>query len=209
MVATQRAPDKKGLPLSGGARERRCIVTRQVRPAGELIRFVTAPDNLIVPDLGNRLPGRGFWMLARRDVVDEACSSGVFRKAAKGSLAAELELSSKIEQLLLGRCLGIVGMARRANAIVNGFEKTRASISSGRAVLAIIASDGARGGREKLLSGSRGLPVISIFSRIELGRVLGRDEAVFLAIFNAGIAAKLQGESDRLAGFRESQITDG
>ena len=40
--------------------ERQCAVTRQSGDADALIRFVLAPDGLIVPDLERRLPGRGY-----------------------------------------------------------------------------------------------------------------------------------------------------
>ena len=42
--------------------ERMCVVTRQVRPIDELIRFVVAPDGAAVPDLKRKLPGRGLWV---------------------------------------------------------------------------------------------------------------------------------------------------
>ena len=38
--------------------ERRCLVTGEVRPRDGLMRFVVGPDDLVVPDLDNRLPGR-------------------------------------------------------------------------------------------------------------------------------------------------------
>ena len=44
--------------------ERRCIVTGETQPRAGLIRFVAGPDAIVVPDLAEKLPGRGFWVVA-------------------------------------------------------------------------------------------------------------------------------------------------
>ncbi len=49
--------------------ERTCIVTREAKPASELMRFVLGPENQVVPDLRNRLPGRGAWVTPTAAVV--------------------------------------------------------------------------------------------------------------------------------------------
>ena len=51
---------------------RMCAVTREVRPIGELIRFVVAPTGEVIPDLKRKLPGRGLWVSASRRTVAEA-----------------------------------------------------------------------------------------------------------------------------------------
>ena len=48
---------------------RRCLVTREVRPKPELLRFVVGPDQTLVFDPAERLPGRGLWLTARRDMA--------------------------------------------------------------------------------------------------------------------------------------------
>src|SRR3979411_2733447 len=49
---------------------RRCIVTRERLPKERMIRFVVGPDRQSVPDLTARLPGRGIWLSAARDVIE-------------------------------------------------------------------------------------------------------------------------------------------
>ena len=51
---------------------RRCIVTRERLPKERMIRFVVAPDNVLIPDLAATLPGRGMWLSARADVLETA-----------------------------------------------------------------------------------------------------------------------------------------
>ena len=61
--------------------ERRCIVTRQALEKDQLIRFVLGPDNAVVPDLAENLPGRGYWVTASRKVLAEAVKKNAFAKA--------------------------------------------------------------------------------------------------------------------------------
>ena len=51
--------------------ERRCIYTREVAPRDGLIRFAVSPEGEVVPDLEEKLPGRGLWLTARADIVRE------------------------------------------------------------------------------------------------------------------------------------------
>ena len=44
-----------------------------------MIRFVVGPDRHVVPDLAARLPGRGMWLSARRDVIETARTRGALR----------------------------------------------------------------------------------------------------------------------------------
>src|ERR1700712_5945250 len=62
--------DDKGGPGTGPLR--RCIVTRERLPKERMIRFVIGPDRQIVPDLTARLPGRGMWLSASRDVLESS-----------------------------------------------------------------------------------------------------------------------------------------
>ena len=39
--------------------ERRCIVSGEAQPKRGLIRFAVSPDGILVPDILEKLPGRG------------------------------------------------------------------------------------------------------------------------------------------------------
>ena len=201
MVFTQRDLKK---PKDCGSPARRCIVSGRIEPITKLIRFVVSPDNVIVADISKRLPGRGLWTLAARDIVNEALARRKFDKAAKCSVLAPADLADMVELSLLQSCLNIVGLARRAGYAVGGYEKSRALISSGKAVLVSVATGASTGSRKQLLSGRPNLAVLEIFSQYEVGKVFGKDRAVFAAITDAMISNKLRDEAGRLAGFRNS-----
>ena len=63
--------------------ERKCIATGEVAPKRGLIRFVVSPDGVVVPDVLERLPGRGIWVSADRAALDLAVKKNLFSRAAR------------------------------------------------------------------------------------------------------------------------------
>src|SRR5690348_18400262 len=71
---------------------RRCLATGTVAPSAEMLRFVVGPDGRIAFDAARRLPGRGLWLTARRDIVAEAVNKRLFARAAKAPVVVEAEI---------------------------------------------------------------------------------------------------------------------
>lgn len=188
---------------------RRCIVTGVVCGPEEMIRFVVGPDGSVTPDIVGRLPGRGFWLSARRDAVKTACEKNLFSKAAKARVVIPPDLEGEIERQLARRCQDLLGFARRAGEASVGFEKASARIRAGRAGLLVEAADGAPGGRAKMASRAPDVPRAAVLTAAELGAALGRDFAVHVVVDAGAIAEKLQGELARLRGFRTPSDMSG
>lgn len=194
-----RARDKvKNIPL------RKCIVTGVERPKTELIRFVIGPEGTVVPDLDGKLPGRGIWLSAVRDVVNTACAKRLFAKAARCQADAPEGLADQLEAQLVERCIGLLGMARRSGSVVAGYEKVRAYLLDDKAGLLLAAREGAFGGRRKVRNCAPDLKEWDRLDGFELARALGRDSVVHVAVARGPLADRLASECRRLDGFRES-----
>ena len=179
---------------------RRCAVTRERDYKTRLIRFVVSPDRVVTPDLLAKLPGRGIWLSARRDVLVTACSKGAFARAARGQVTVPADLM-EVVQAGLGRRVGeLLGLARRAGQAVAGFQKSREWLQSRRAGLVIQAWDGSREERSRLMSGVRDVPAVAPLSAAALGAVFGRDHVVHVAVAQGRLAEALRIETTRLSG---------
>lgn len=182
--------------------ERRCLVTGEVRPKAALVRFVVSPDGAIVPDIAERLPGRGLWLTARRDIVTTAVAKRLFGRAARRPVIVDDGLADRVEALLADRCRDLIGLARRAGEAGMGFVKVERMLVAGVAGLLLGAADGARDGRSKLRALAPDVPERSELTAAELGAAFGRDAVVHVALRDGPLAAALARELDRLAGFR-------
>ncbi len=184
---------------------RRCIVTREVHPKGNLLRFVAGPDGRVVPDLAAKLPGRGLWIASRRDILARACATNAFAKAARASLVVPGNLAEQTEAGLLNRGLEALGLAKRAGQLVAGFEKVRAALAGERVAVLVQAVDAAEDGRRKLRALARpDVRVVEAFSAEELGRALGGDAWVHVAVAPGGVAERLVCDAARLQSLRGS-----
>jgi uncharacterized protein len=186
--------------------QRRCLVTRAAGPRERLIRFVLGPGHTVVPDVDERLPGRGMWLSADRDVVKKAVAGKLFARAARAPATVEADLAETVERLLARRALECVSLARRAGQLVAGFERVFAWLRGSQAAVLITAADAAADGRAKLRRRAPELPLITAFSRGELGACLGRDEVVHAAVAPGSLAQRLLRDVERLAGFRPNAL---
>ncbi len=178
---------------------RRCIVTRERMSPEVMIRFVVGPGRALIPDLTSRLPGRGMWLSARRDVLETALARKAFARAARAEVLVPDDLPANIEAALTRRVIDVLGLTRRAGQAVSGFAKAREWLVADRAALIVQASDGSAEERARLLNG-RAVTVIAPLPAQTLGRIFGRDHAVHVAVTAGRLATMLRIENERLAG---------
>jgi len=171
-----------------------------------LLRFVVAPDGAVVPDIDERLPGRGLWVSADRAILGRAVDKRLFGRAAGRSVQVDPGLVERVEMLLVRRGLDLLAMARRSGAAVAGQTKVRLALEAGRPGVLLEASDGAADGRARLraLAGDR--PVVSVLTAAELAGAFGREHTVHAFVDSGGprggLADRLLREAHRIAGFR-------
>lgn len=198
----RRRRDGRSAADSGSA-TRRCIASGDLLSKAGMLRFVIGPEGDVVPDLEEKLPGRGLWLSADRDVVNTACAKNLFSKAARRQVTVANDLPARVDALLAGRCAGLIGLARRAGEVEAGFEKVRSRLRGGTAGLVLAASDGADDGRRKIRALAPDVPLCDVMSGVELGRALARDNVVHVAVAPGRLADRLQSELNRLAGIRQ------
>jgi predicted RNA-binding protein YlxR (DUF448 family) len=186
---------------------RRCIVTREILPKSALVRFVVGPGGEIVPDLSERLPGRGLWVKAERAVLAMAVAKNHFARAAQAPVRVSADLADRTTALLAQRCLSSVGLARRAGQAVCGFEKVRQALRHGRVRVILAAADAAPHGRAKLRALAAGRPTIALFSGAELSSAFGREHVVHAALTSGNLAERFVADTARLAAIDGRQMS--
>jgi len=135
-------------------------------------------------------------------MVNTACGKGLFARAARRKIGLPEDLADRVDSLIARRCLDLIGLARRAGEVVAGFEKTKARLREGGGGVLLEACDGSADGRDKIRALAPGLAVVDLFSAEDLGRALGRDNAVHGVINRGRLADRVVRESDRLMAFR-------
>ncbi|MDC1297349.1 MAG: RNA-binding protein [Octadecabacter sp.] len=188
--------------------ERRCIVTGETAPKAGLIRFVIGPDNMVYPDVLEKLPGRGMWVTASRDALDKA-GKGQFSKSAKQAVNVPDGLTDEVERQLARRVVDLIALARKAGSAVCGFEKVKGWVSGGERVRALLqASDGSERGKTKLWT-PEGARYFGCLTAQELGLAFGRGEVVHGALASGRLSDRVVEEAVKLKSLREIEGGEG
>jgi uncharacterized protein len=192
-ILAEDAVTDRNAHAAAAATERLCVATRQVRPVGDLVRFVIGPDGAVVPDLKRRLPGRGVWVTARRHLVAEVVRRRLFGRAFKAEVRVSPELPDELERLLVQSALNALSIAHKAGLVVQGFAKAEAAVAGGPVAALIRARDAGEENGRRLASafmrrGSAG-KIVEAFTSAQLDLALGRLNVVHAALL-AGRASE-------------------
>ena len=182
--------------------ERKCIVTGEVQPKSGLIRFCLGPEDLVVPDILARLPGRGFYVSADRAAIEKAVAKGLFTRAARQPVKLPPDLANLVDDLMTRRVVELISLARKASGAVMGYEKVKDWLANGKARVLIQSSDGSERGKEKLHPPGGPETLITVLSAQELGLAFGRERAIHAALGAGGLTTRVVEEATRLAGLR-------
>lgn len=200
-------PPAETLNADRAATTRMCAVSRAVRPVAELIRFVAGPDGSVVPDIRNKLPGRGVWVSNSRAMVAEAVRRKVFARALKAEVKAPADLPEQVDRLLRQDALQMLALANKAGAIVTGFEKVEGM--KGAIAALVQARDGSESERRRLQGHLRGRgpgrsdpPLVQAFSGDELALSLGREHVIHAALRSLEASSAFLARARRLDDFR-------
>ncbi|TCT11983.1 hypothetical protein EDC22_103296 [Tepidamorphus gemmatus] len=188
-------------------------MTRRSLPVGELVRFVLGPDGAVVPDIRQRLPGRGVWVTARRELVAEAVRKRMFGRAFRAEARAGEDLAELVGSQLRQSALGALGLERKAGRLALGFAEVDARLRRGSVALLLHASDAAADGVRKLdqaaHAGGKVPPVCRVFTSAELGLALGRANVVHAALDTGGASGAAIARCRRYETYMTGSTPDG
>ena len=215
MLARMHNDELDAGPRKGGpGTERLCVVSREVKPVGELIRFVAGPDG-VVPDLKRKLPGRGLWITADRATLKEAIARNVFARGFRRDIRVTPELLELTERLLVRAALDALAIAGKSGQVATGFAKVEAAIAHDEIVGLVHAADAAPDGVAKLRGalrrrpGGEKLPVVTTFTTTQLDLALGRSNVVHAALLAGPANDTFLARFARLGRFQSGEPDEG
>jgi predicted RNA-binding protein YlxR (DUF448 family) len=188
-IAQDNELDRGATSVASGT-ERTCALTRELKPVAEMIRFVVGPAGDAVPDVKRKLPGRGIWVTATRDAIEDATKRNVFARGFKRDVRVASDLAAQTERLIERAALDALAMAGKAGVVATGFSKVEAACGGDDILALIHASDAGDDGKRKLAAAlhrnsageSRGIAVIDVFTGIQLDLALNRPNVVHAAL---------------------------
>jgi predicted RNA-binding protein YlxR (DUF448 family) len=201
--------DRGAISVAPGT-ERTCAVTRELKPASDMIRFVVGPAGEAVPDIKRKLPGRGIWITATRATIDEAVKRNVFARNFKRDVKATPDLAAQTERLLEAAALDALAIAGKAGSVATGFAKVEAALAGDHVLALIHGAEAAPDGKRKLNGTlqrnkdgkSREIAIIDTFGGSQLDLALNRPNVVHAALLAGPASETFLARVKRLQRFR-------
>jgi predicted RNA-binding protein YlxR (DUF448 family)/ribosomal protein L7Ae-like RNA K-turn-binding protein len=179
--------------------ERMCVVTRERHPQDELVRLVLAPDGSLAVDYRARLPGRGAWVLPRRETIEKLQKHpGMLTRHLGPNLDAS-GLLERVRAANLAATLDALTLAMRAGVLVGGKDGVRGAISSDKALAVVLASDCSPRLAEDLRRRAEPKLVVELpLGSNDLGARIGKGARASLAVLRSKPGRKLLRELHRI-----------
>lgn len=186
---------------------RRCVLSGDREPRGELIRLALGPDGRVHPDVRTRAPGRGAWIGVPRSELEAALATrklrGALSRAFKGPVEVDADLPERIADALRRHALDRLGLEARSGHLLTGSDKIDKAARLGRLRALYHAADASGDGARKLAQawrvgsdreGSDLKGVVLPLPRAILSLALGRENVVHIGLTDQA-AAKRVGEA--------------
>ena len=168
--------------------ERKCILEGVVKATDELLRFVVL-DNTLLPDFNKKLPGKGVYITNNQLSLQTAIEKKLFNKVTRRCLSVDANLVDVVDNLLKKQALNSINIARKAGALVSGFEKVKEAIKKNNVKFIIQASDAGQDGKEKIAFLAKSIEKFNLFSIDELDVTLNKENTVHVAILKSDMSS--------------------
>jgi predicted RNA-binding protein YlxR (DUF448 family) len=188
--------------------ERTCIGCRGVFNKDDVVRIVSGPSGPVI-DYREKLPGRAAYVCPRRECIETALSRANLSRAlhANVNVPAIEDFIEALSSAVREKIRSLLPMAARAGMLAAGASAVDDALQKSRVEMLIFAEDLSEGTKHKLLTG--GLPPnkqATLFTRDEMGQMVGRELVGVVGIIEKGFADAVGNEVERLKGLLNKHL---
>jgi len=194
---------KSNLTASGKGPQRTCVACRETKSQEQLVRYVTAPDGLLMVDYRHRLPGRGAYTCISGDCLQLAVEKKQFQRSFRGRCkdvdydSLKKELRKAFEQ----KVVNLLGMGRKSGQVISGSNAVVAGLRQGSDLaLVVLTTDISTAIAEKIqaLTDRHEVNCSQLLNKDLLGQILGKGERSVVAVQGGALADAILIELQRL-----------
>lgn len=182
--------------------QRTCIGCRAVFKKDEVVRIAASPLGAVI-DYREKLPGRAAYVCPRLECIKKALGRDNLARALhlKANYPSMDEFVSLLVMNITEKIKSLVVMSAIAGKLAAGYSAVQDALEKKRVEMLIFADDLSEGTKEKLMtSDAVSLRRTTLFTRDEMGRMLGRELVGVIGIQDKGLADSIWKETERLKG---------
>lgn len=180
--------------------ERTCIGCRGLFDKDQVVRIVAGPEGAVL-DYREKLPGRAAYVCVRRGCIEKALSRENLSRALHVKIRppSTEEFISLLIANINKKIQSLIAMSAKAGKLASGYSAVQDALQKNRVEFLIFARDISEGTKERLKKqGAAGPHEATLFTREELGIMLGRELVGVIALEDEGLAQAASKEAERL-----------
>ena len=167
----------------------------------DLIKICLSPDNKLLPDLRDNLPGKSVWLPADKTLIVDILRKEDLKTYFGVSKIFSPDLVSIIEMILRKRILSSISMTKKTGALAIGLDAIKTQLIQKRHCLIIVAR-GARSLADKSFFVSKNISVFeSLLEQKDLEKSTGKINVKYVGIFSKNFKKTIQVDLNKLKGF--------
>ena len=167
----------------------------------DFIKICLSPDNTLIPDLCDKLPGKSVWIPADKSIIIDTLRNEKLETYFGVSKKFSPDLVSLIEMRLRKRVLSTISMTKKSGVLCIGLAAIKKQLLQKRHCLILVAK-----GAKSLLKNSFFLSKnTSIFECMleqdDLGKSTGKNNVKYVGILSKNFKKTIQVDLNKLKGF--------
>ena len=170
----------------------------------DFIKISFSPDNKLVPDLHDNLPGKSIWVPANKARIKDILKGDELKTQFGAQQLSAKDLVSLIEKLLRKKILNSISLTKKAGYLAIGLDTIKTRIIGEKHCLIVVAK-GAKTLKNYSLFSSDDISCFeNVLIQEDLERSTGKNNVKYVGIFSKNFKKTIQVDLNKLKGFMET-----
>ena len=167
----------------------------------DFIKICLSPNNKLIPDLCDKLPGKSVWLPADKALIVDILRKEDLKTYFGVSKIFSQDLVSIIEMILRKKILSSISMTKKSGVLAIGLDAIKAQLIQNRHCLIIVAM-GAKSLANKSFFASENVSVFeSLLEQKDLEKSTGKINVKYIGVFSKNFKKTIQVDLNKLKGF--------
>ena len=167
----------------------------------DFIKICLSPDNKLIPDLQDKLPGKSIWLPANKTLIVDILRKEDLKTYFGVSKIFSTDLVSIIEMILRKKIMSSISMTKKSGVLVIGLDAIKTQLIQNRHCLIIVAM-GAKSLANKSYFASENVSIFeSLIEQKDLEKSTGKINVKYVGVFSKNFKKTIQVDLNKLKGF--------
>ena len=165
------------------------------------VKICLGPDNKLIPDLCDMLPGKSVWLPADKALIVDILKKEDLKTYFGVSKIFSPDLVSIIEMVLRKRILSSISMTKKSGVLAIGLDAIKTQLIQKRHCLVLVAM-GAKSVADRSFFKSKNVSVFeNMLGQKDLEKSTGKNNVKYVGIFSKNFKKTIQVDLNKLKGF--------